>query len=143
MAETPQEAFARGQDAGEIRARLAAHDTQLTTILTTMTVTAGDINKLRLDTEALAAAAVNAARLVETTAKAATDARELTAAAVKETKTNQDETVRLAAANAAAATLAAATQSKAIWSPFQRFASVALVLTALGSLLLAWHPWRP
>jgi hypothetical protein len=143
MAETPQEAFLRGQDQGEIKARLSHHDTQLATILTTMTITAGDIAKLRLDTEALALAATNAARLVETTAKAATDARELTAAAVKETKTNQDETVRLAAANAAAATLAAATQSKAIWSPFQRFASAVFVVTAIGTLLLAWHPWRP
>lgn len=143
MTETPQEAFARGQDAGEIKARLAGHDTQLTTILTTMTITAGDISKLRLDTEALAQAAINAAKLVETTAKAATDARELTAAAVKETKTNQDETVRLAAANAAAATLAAATQSKAIWSPFQRTATMILMLVGIGTLLLAWHPWRP
>jgi hypothetical protein len=143
MAETPQEAYARGQDAGEIRARLGNHDTQLATILTTMTITAGDITKLRLDTEALAAAAITAAKLVETTAKAATDARELTAAAVKETKDNQDETVRLAAANAATVALAAAEQSKAIWSPFQRFASVVLVVAAFGSLMLAWHPWRP
>jgi hypothetical protein len=143
MAETPQEAYSRGHDAGEIKVRLANHDTQLATIVTTLAMTAGDISQLRLDTEALALAATNAARLVEITAKAATDARELTATAVKETKTNQDETVRQAAASCAAAALAAATQSKAIWTPFQRFASAVLMITAIGMLLLAWHPWRP
>ena len=122
-----QDQFQRGQELGAVMARLQGHDKEIMTLRTGQTQISSDLVALKLSTQELAGAALSAAKTVEQTAKAATDARLATAAALKEAKDRDAETLRVAAIT-----------SKATWSPFQKMLLVLTTLTGLGILFLTW-----
>lgn len=117
--------FQRGQAQGVIMARLSGHDQDITALKTGQVQISVDLTALKLSTQELAGAAIAAAETVKETARAATEARLSTAAALKEAKDRDAETLRVAAA-----------QSTATWSPFARTLTVIAALTAVVTVIL-------
>ena len=119
--------FQRGQEQGVIMARLQGHDREISALKEGQTRISLDVTDLKLSTQELAGAAIAAVETVKETARAATDARLATAAALKEAKDRDAETLRVASVT-----------SQATWSPFQKTLLVIASLTGVGVLILSF-----
>jgi hypothetical protein len=121
MAETPQEAYDRGADAGRIEQRLSQYDEHFRAINGSVAETAKELAKLVMQVQRLADQAVADAKTRVTTAEAVEKARRDAADALESERVVRKE------------------QADSRWSPWAKAIAVVAAIVGVVGLWLTWR----